>query len=753
MKIKKISSALLGVLIALIIMSFAVSAEGDVASIGDTTYATLAEAVTAANAMDGDVTITLLQDTTFSQAMTISKNITIEGGNHTLYRYDDETDNTLDYTGTLFTVEAGASLTLNDLTIDGNNNWVLNEEVLNDSVTNGTVHSNKSDFWTLETGAPTALTQMIYVTGGNLTLNNSTIQNNVAVPTSGIGKGAVIYGTENTTITLNNSAVKHCVSTTTNVSGIFVGAGSELIMNVGSEFSEIVGITNAVAVGVYDGGKFTMNGGEIKNNYGVGGNGTAMMVYNASTTGTPSEFIMNGGKITGNITTNLTSGGYAIYIHTNAKVTINDGEISDNVGLSSAVGMNKATSYLNVYGGYFSNTSLLGDDDIYEASGTALLYGGEYTSDVSAYCAPGYSLCGVDEDDDGEVDGYKVIKMIEVQFEAVSELDTEIERFYNINLITTDTNLVNKLEYVDLKFAFEQTEKWIGYEINATNENVDVNFVDNITPRYEFRFDELDTPAEETNKITIGQVKFTGYGAYTFAVDEAADTNTAYIKDDVVDDLVDIYIPEVVAGDGYLDIISNSIEEVVPMPKRKLTVNVNFANPIEYKAAAYQSMTAKIAGGTVSKEIALGNENIDETLDESIVNPATVSVSENGYAISLDLPYNTVYTVIIEGAGYRTGRYSVELSDNKTLNFWNNVKNTAEPIEEGSDVMVNHNFLAGDIIKDDNINLYDLSAILSYFGAKGISETNNPEYVKYDINRDGVIDSKDVAYILVAWGV
>jgi len=61
-------------------------------------------------------------------------------------------------------------------------------------------------------------------------------------------------------------------------------------------------------------------------------------------------------------------------------------------------------------------------------------------------------------------------------------------------------------------------------------------------------------------------------------------------------------------------------------------------------------------------------------------------------------------------------------------------------------------FLAGDIVKDNNINIYDLSAVVSYFGTEGLSEAYKPEYAKYDLNRDGVIDSKDVAYVLVSWG-
>lgn len=65
---------------------------------------------------------------------------------------------------------------------------------------------------------------------------------------------------------------------------------------------------------------------------------------------------------------------------------------------------------------------------------------------------------------------------------------------------------------------------------------------------------------------------------------------------------------------------------------------------------------------------------------------------------------------------------------------------------------VTSNFLAGDIVKDNKINIYDLSAVVSYFGTTGLATDNHPEYAQYDLNRDGVIDSKDVAYVLVSWG-
>ena len=110
------------------------------------------------------------------------------------------------------------------------------------------------------------------------------------------------------------------------------------------------------------------------------------------------------------------------------------------------------------------------------------------------------------------------------------------------------------------------------------------------------------------------------------------------------------------------------------------------------------------------------------------------------------------YTVTVSGAGYRTARYTVSMTGNKELNFWNNVKTVPMVIEKDSTgTGVNTNFLAGDIVKDGQINIYDLSAVVSYFGTDNLV-SEHPTYAKYDLNRDGVIDSKDVAYVLVSWG-
>jgi len=253
----------------------------------------------------------------------------------------------------------------------------------------------------------------------------------------------------------------------------------------------------------------------------------------------------------------------------------------------------------------------------------------------------------------------------------------------------------------------------------------------NTENRYLFNFDGITQPDETAQSIVIGQVKFSGYGTYSFGVDASIDGNIANAAK-AADNLVDTFVTTGETGKGVLDISSNVTGEI-KVPVRELTINIKFPNTVEYQAADYQDMTVTVVGGTVDNEYNLGNKAEDYTITE-------------------ELPYNTTYTVTVSGAGYRTARYSVTLTEDKTLNFWNNVMDNAIEVEDGKDTSaVVKNFLAGDIVKDNNINIYDLSAVVSYFGSENCV-ADHPEYAKYDLNRDGVIDSKDVAYVLVSWG-
>ena len=64
--------------------------------------------------------------------------------------------------------------------------------------------------------------------------------------------------------------------------------------------------------------------------------------------------------------------------------------------------------------------------------------------------------------------------------------------------------------------------------------------------------------------------------------------------------------------------------------------------------------------------------------------------------------------------------------------------------------MVTKNFLAGDIIMNNVIDLYDLSAVSSYFGKKGLT-ADDAQYIQYDLNRDGKVDIIDITMLLAGW--
>ncbi|MCD8180432.1 MAG: dockerin type I domain-containing protein, partial [Firmicutes bacterium] len=90
-----------------------------------------------------------------------------------------------------------------------------------------------------------------------------------------------------------------------------------------------------------------------------------------------------------------------------------------------------------------------------------------------------------------------------------------------------------------------------------------------------------------------------------------------------------------------------------------------------------------------------------------------------------------------------------------TVTVWNNVMSESQAVVtvDSTDVEKSKatvTFLAGDIVGDGEINLFDLSAVTSYFG-KSIADTET-DYIQYDLNRDGKIDSRDIAMVLVSWG-
>ena len=333
-----------------------------------------------------------------------------------------------------------------------------------------------------------------------------------------------------------------------------------------------------------------------------------------------------------------------------------------------------------------------------------------------------------------------IAKNVGVAFERVGDTSE-----YNIILKALDSKTINRFMSADLTFDMNVTSGAVGYTVNPA---ASVNLIDKGDGRYEFNLDGLTSSGATGTEVTIGTVTFEGNGTVKFGVKTEGVTTNIVNTAKAANNIVDNYTT---AGNGVdtgrLELNNAAANGVInatfTAPTKDLTVNVKFNNAITDNKKAYQDMKAVISGGDLPGDITV-NFGTDEK-----------ALVGDTYTFTQALTQNVAYTVTVEGAGYRTARHTVTMTADKTLNFWNNVldANNKQVIEVGArdEDKVTKNFLAGDIVKDNNINIYDLSAVVSYFGENNLV-TAHPEYVRYDLNRDGKIDSKDVAYVLVSWG-
>ena len=323
--------------------------------------------------------------------------------------------------------------------------------------------------------------------------------------------------------------------------------------------------------------------------------------------------------------------------------------------------------------------------------------------------------------------------------ESATEITVSLEKVTDTeyDIVLTGNQIINRFMSAELAFEYVPEEGTVAYQIEKVGD-VNVIYPETGTEEYEFHMD--GSVSDMTGqKLTIGKVVLEGYGKGSFSIKDTGNTfvNTAKTANNVVNNFI-------VNGDG----VNNGIlilpaqgEEIeIIVPQNTLKVNVTFYNPVNNNKADYQNMKAVISGGNLAEDI-----TVDFGSDTA------VTFENDTYTFTQSLAQGR-YTVTISGAGYRTARYTVLLTEDKELNFWNNVMDTAEVIEVGkAESAVTKNFLAGDIVRDNQINIYDLSAVVSYFGTDNLVK-DHPEYAKYDLNRDGVIDSRDVALVLVSWG-
>lgn len=373
-------------------------------------------------------------------------------------------------------------------------------------------------------------------------------------------------------------------------------------------------------------------------------------------------------------------------------------------------------------------------------------------------------IAGDNDDDDDNPQQPK--GHLEIVFEkSVDEngdpIEKRGERIYDIIISASENNLINRFNSADLTFMLTSQKGKNAYEIIDISEDaIKADCVKD--DRYEFHFETKEGVTNDTaQKIVLARVRFTGYGEFEFTVDADVTTNQAHATT-LVDNLVDTYAPN-----GTLDgktvgklLIDKKIEDFILVPTQKLTINVLFPNSIENNKSEYQNMKITVKGNDIPDiVIDLGSDNKGKELDIDYRTAPAYTLNCNGAdnsytaVISDVFTANNSYYVTVSGEGYRTARYTVNMQDtDKVLNFWNNVKDGPCEIEVGNEASTKtKNFLAGDIVKDNDINIYDLSAVVSYFGIEDLAE-KHPQYAKYDLNRDGRIDSRDVAYVLVSWG-
>lgn len=312
-------------------------------------------------------------------------------------------------------------------------------------------------------------------------------------------------------------------------------------------------------------------------------------------------------------------------------------------------------------------------------------------------------------------------------------------------VLNGDGKDINRLNTVHFTFALDNPN--MTYAIK-TAKGMSTIYPDN--NEYVFYYDgkdgfgDTDRPDTAQN-ITIGTVTFDGFGVFTFEATEGKATATT-----TADNLVTEFVTTGEAGKGALKIgeDDNMIKDAeIKVPTQKLTVNVAMEHNVGDNTEAYQDMTVAISGGDLAGKVLeykLGDDA--NTAITKAMNGAMVA----SYQIKADLTKDRIYTVTVSGAGYRTSRYTVTMTEDKTMNFWNNDKTNEVTVID--DEKAKTTFLAGELVRDGKIDIYDLSAVVAYFGQKNIDKTQASKFAKYDLNRDGEIDIMDISIVLTSWG-
>lgn len=323
---------------------------------------------------------------------------------------------------------------------------------------------------------------------------------------------------------------------------------------------------------------------------------------------------------------------------------------------------------------------------------------------------------------------------------VVFEETEDDENVYNIVLSAHASSYIHEFASAQLKFAKGNDE--IGYTVEGANDLIHV--IPQGNDVYLFSLKDGAEIIGDENNIVIGKVIFDGYSEnpVNFSVAEYENKVEATKGQNIVETFTEEN------GKLYVNVEPNgTIGKVFEQPKCDITINVAMNQKVEDNVADYQQMKVVISGQDLPEpiEYVLGSgEGENEIKQENKV-----------YSITERLPQMNTYVITVTGDGYRKAEYILKVKEDetKTVNFWNNVQLVGSKLEmeEDNDASAAwYNFIAGDIVKDNRVNLYDLSAVVAYFGESHATDSAWDK-VKYDLNRDGIIDSTDVAIVLEAW--
>lgn len=201
----------------------------------------------------------------------------------------------------------------------------------------------------------------------------------------------------------------------------------------------------------------------------------------------------------------------------------------------------------------------------------------------------------------------------------------------------------------------------------------------------------------------------------------------------------------------------------IPEPSKNLKVIVDLSKHYAKvnNVKAYQNMKLRVYSarlgfidfdlGTDSVAYSEKNGTLQTTGEVTIVSDDVTKT----YTLELkNLPAFDKYTVFVSGDGYRDAKVQFDLNENTTVNFWNNANDSAiaEISKETSGIVktAKKNFLAGDIIMNGVIDIYDLSAVSSYYGKSNLT-AGDKDFIQYDLNRDGKVNLDDISILLAGW--